>query len=202
MGALVDDVRALVAEVGAPVHLVGHDWGSAVGWALAAAHPEALRSFTAVSLGHPRALVRAMRRPAQARRSWYIAAFGVPRLPELVLSGARGVRALRASGMDEEALARFSTEIVADGALRPALNWYRGLLVREPGRGFGSPVGVPTSYLWSRQDTALGRQAAEATAAHVRGPYRFVEADGSHWLPDQQPDLVAEVVLDRVRSLH
>ncbi len=196
---LVGDVAALVEQTGGPVHLVGHDWGANVAWALAASHPELLHSLTAVSVGHPRALVRAMRSFDQARRSWYIGAFQVPRVPERVLAGGRGRAALRASGMDEQMLERYRHEIVESGALTPALNWYRGLLVRGSGGGFGAPVQVPTTYLWSNGDTALGRAAAEATAPYVHADYRFVEVPGTHWLPDQQPEVVADAVLDRVR---
>ena len=35
MKHLVSDIVALIETVGAgPVHLVGHDWGAAVGWSL------------------------------------------------------------------------------------------------------------------------------------------------------------------------
>ncbi len=198
---LVGDVVALIGRAGAPVHLVGHDWGANVAWALASAHPELLRSLTALSVGHPRALVTAMRTLDQARRSWYIAGFQVPWLPERILSGRRGAAALRSSGMDQRMLADYHRDIVADGALPGALNWYRGLCV--PGRpgGFGGPVSVPTSYLWGSADTALGRRAADLTARYVTGEYRFVEADGaSHWLPEQHPDLVADVVWRQVNQ--
>ena len=167
-------------------------------WAVAAAHPDRIATLTAVSVGHPRALVAAMKKPAQARKSWSIAGFQIPILPEKVLAHPRGAAALRASGMDAAMIERYREEMVRSGALRPAVNWYRALLGRRQGGGFGRAVSVPTSYLWSNQDTALGREAAEATGAFVTGDYRFREVAGSHWLPDQQPDVVAEVILDRI----
>jgi len=54
MSALVDDVLALVARIGSPVHLVGHDWGAAVAWRMATEHPGAVRSLTTVSCRTPR----------------------------------------------------------------------------------------------------------------------------------------------------
>jgi pimeloyl-ACP methyl ester carboxylesterase len=84
------------------------------------------------------------------------------------------------------------------GALTGALNWYRGLpLSLRPGVG---PVKVPTSSVWGRQDVALARAAVEPTADYVVGPYEVVELDASHWLPETQPDAVADAVLARVRS--
>src|SRR3982751_5903300 len=40
-------------------HVVGHDWGGIVGWALAAWHPERVRTLTAVSVPHPAAMAQA-----------------------------------------------------------------------------------------------------------------------------------------------
>jgi pimeloyl-ACP methyl ester carboxylesterase len=58
------------------------------------------------------------------------------------------------------------------------------------------PSPVPTLYLYGEGDVALGRAAAEGTAAHVTGPYRFeVLAGAGHWLPETMPDVVADRVL-------
>jgi pimeloyl-ACP methyl ester carboxylesterase len=58
---------------------------------------------------------------------------------------------------------------------------------------------VPTTYVWSDGDVAVGRTAAEACADQVRGDYRFVELPGvTHWVPEQAPADLARAVLDRV----
>ena len=89
---LVEDLAVVVEVVGGPVHLVGHDWGSLQGWAAVAARPELFLSFTSVSgpdLGHVGDGVRRNRsRPVKVLgvvwRSWYVAGFKVPLVPELV----------------------------------------------------------------------------------------------------------------------
>ncbi|MGN0065403.1 MAG: alpha/beta fold hydrolase [Nocardioides sp.] len=198
LSELVADVVTLIDLLGGSAHVVGHDWGGNVAWALASAHPDKVRTLTALSVPHPRALVRAMRTLPQARRSWYVGGFQVPWLPERGLAAPFGRRALRASGMDDAMVATYEREMVADGALTGAVNWYRGLLVGGSG-GFGRTVTVPTTYVWSDGDTALGPEAAAMCGQYVSGDYRFVTIHGaSHWLPDQRPDQVAEAVLDRV----
>jgi pimeloyl-ACP methyl ester carboxylesterase len=60
-------------------------------------------------------------------------------------------------------------------------------------------VDVPTTYVWSDGDVAIGRTAAEACAEFVTGDYRFVELAGiTHWIPEQAPEPLAEAILDRL----
>lgn len=199
----VGDVRALVEAVGGPVHVVGHDWGGAYAWSFAGAHPELTRTLTAISTPHPRAFQAALRTKEQARKSWYMGVFQVPLLPELVAGSApqRFDGLLRASGMTREDVERFRTEVVAYGALPGALGIYRAMpmMLTSSGSGMGRTVRVPTTYVWSTGDVALGRPAAEASAQYVDAPYEFVVLEGpSHWLPEHAPEQVADAILARV----
>jgi pimeloyl-ACP methyl ester carboxylesterase len=82
-------------------------------------------------------------------------------------------------------------------ALTGALNWYRAM--RPEDSTMLPAVSVPTTYVWSTADRAIGRFAAERCAQHVSGPYRYVELDGiSHWIPDEAPDALTDAVLDRL----
>ena len=98
---LVGDVVALIDEIGQPVHLVGHDWGSAVAWAVAAHHPESLRTLTAVSVPHPGAFAKSMVSSPQLLKSYYMLLFQLPVLPERMLSRKDGLgeKILQAAGM-------------------------------------------------------------------------------------------------------
>jgi pimeloyl-ACP methyl ester carboxylesterase len=199
---LVDDVVALIDEIGGgPVHLVGHDLGAAVSWALAARYPDKVRSLTAVSVGHPLAFLRAAFTSEQARRSYYMALFQIPLMPERTLSrpGSWGQRQLKGTGMPDASVEQFRREIVGDGALRGALNWYRSIPLVSP-KDLGR-VSVPTTLVWSDEDAALGRRMAELTVRYVTGPYELVELEGSHWLLEEQPDAVADAIIARVRSV-
>ena len=100
--------------------------------------------------------------------------------------------------MDRDEVRRFRDEVVTDGALSGALNWYRGLAFAGP-RLARRHVSVPTTLVWSDGDVELGRDGAERTEAHVGGPYTFVELPGvSHWIPDEAPEPLAEAVLSRI----
>jgi pimeloyl-ACP methyl ester carboxylesterase len=196
---LVEDVIALIDAAGADkVHLVGHDWGAFVAWALASARPERLHSLTAISVPHPAAMAWAMPR-GQALKSWYMAAFQLPVLPEVIVPTDRGLKLMGGAGLPVEQMRRYVAPLGRDG-LTAALNWYRAMPFSRDKR-FGHRITVPTLYVWSDGDVALGRAGAEATERYVRGPYRFEVLPGlSHWIPDEAPDRLAELVLEQVRA--
>ena len=194
---LAADVLALLDELGlASAHLVGHDWGGGVAWGLASAAPDRVRTLTAVSTPHP----RAMRTASQAVRSWYMGAFLVPAVPERVLlaSRARALRRmLRRSGLPARVADGYADRMAEPGALTAALNWYRALPHARTSIG---PVDVPTLYVWGTDDVALGPVAAAGTGRWVRGPYTFVPLAGTgHWIPETAPAALLGPLLDHLR---
>ncbi len=204
---LAADVLALIDASGAErVHLVGHDWGAAVSWAVAARHPQRVASLSALSVPHPGAFLHSMLTGRQGLSSWYMYWFQVPRLPERMLLGRNGterarlVRLLRYFGQSEALAARTATALVETGALTTALNWYRAMPLTDP-RSARTKVSVPTLFAWSDGDKAVRRQTAEACAAWVSGPYRFeVVPRVSHWMLDEAPDDVARLLLEHLSA--
>lgn len=172
--------------------IVGHDWGSMVGWFLAAHYPDRVRTLTAVSVPHPAAFASALGASAQQRRmSSYVSLFRDPAKAARVLleDDARRLRALYRP-LDEQAAEPHLAALADPAALTAALNWYQA---NRLGDGAHLPaVDVPVSYVWSTADAAVSRDAAERCVEHVAGPYRFVVLDGiSHWIPDQAPEALA-----------
>ena len=202
MPELVADVLALATEAGAVrFHLVGHDWGGAVAWALAGRHPDRVLTLTSVSTPHPRAFAAALLTGGQLLRSAYIAFFRIPRLPELALGarGARGLRLLLArGGLAPPWAERYARALAQPGALAAALNWYRAAIPFDVGV---SRVPVPTRYVWGSGDPALGRRAATTTGRWVAGPYRLDILEGAgHWLPEHRPEELATRILEQLAA--
>jgi pimeloyl-ACP methyl ester carboxylesterase len=197
---LVADVDALVDAVGAPVHLVGHDWGAMVAWSYAAAHPDRVHTLTAVSVPHPKAFLKSFVTSTQGLHSWYMFAFQLPGGAEWLARSGRMRPMLRRFGAKAEEIERFEDEVVADGALRGGLMWYRALPVTDP-RTTAGAVTVPTTLVWSTDDVALGRWGAEHAGEFVDAPYELVVLAGvSHWIPTPAPDALAEAILERVTA--
>jgi pimeloyl-ACP methyl ester carboxylesterase len=203
MKELVGDVLALLDTLGtARVHLVGHDWGGSVAWAFAERHPERLRSLTVLSTPHHRAFAWALRHADQARLSWYMAAFQLPAIPELVLRHGLAT-SLRRSGLPEQHVQRYAARFREPGAASGGLAWYRAIPLRRNGthESAAHRISTPTTYVWGRDDPALGRAAAERTGAHVAADYTFIALDAGHWLPETRPREVAAAILERRRTL-
>jgi pimeloyl-ACP methyl ester carboxylesterase len=196
---LAADVLALADAAGAErFHLAGHDWGAALAWYMAGRYPGRVTSLAALSVPHPQAFARALITGDQAARSWYMAAYQLPWLPERVL-GRRGGRAFRdilvRTGLDPASADRYAARARDQAALRGPLNWYRAVpfSMREP----TGPIRVPTMFAWGNRDRFVSRTAAELCGRYVTGPYRFTELDGaSHWLPEQAAGQVAALLAE------
>ena len=160
-------------------------------------------------------MLEALQHPDQLLKSWYMLAFQVPALPETVL------RATLATALQRSGLPAFECIGMPRGSgagvhrSSGGLAWYRAMGAAEARRaarrvrgilptGAGSTpevdphVTVPTTLVWGRRYTALGRRGTRSTAQWVSGPYRLVELDAGHWLPETRPREVVEAILDRV----
>jgi pimeloyl-ACP methyl ester carboxylesterase len=199
---LVGDVLRLIDISGAQrVHLVGHDWGAGVAWYFAQQAPDRLHTLTALSVPHPAAFLKAVATSRQALSSWYMLFFQLPWLPERILLNRRMVQGFIRSKPGPVALAEAEMGLMREpGAMTAALNWYRAMGLSNP-RKFAKKVTVPTMYLWSDDDIALKEKGARLCADYVVGEYRYEEFKGvSHWVVDERPDEVTDLLLDWFKS--
>jgi pimeloyl-ACP methyl ester carboxylesterase len=177
-------------------HVVGHDWGAAVAWALAALLPDRVDRLVALSVGHPAAFRAAGL--AQREKSWYMLLFQFEGIAERWLSDDDYAN-FRSWTRHPDADAVIS-ELSRPGALTASLNWYRANLppsvLVEPALEL-PPVSRPTMGLWSKDDMALIEENVTASAAHVTDEWRYERIDGAgHWIPLEAPDELTGLVLD------
>jgi pimeloyl-ACP methyl ester carboxylesterase len=192
--ALLDTLEVERARV------VGHDWGAAVAWALAAFVPQRVDRLVAMSVGHPNTWRG--RTVEDRERSWYMLLFQFEGVAEELLSRDdwRLFRELmRNDGDVEHAI----EDLSRPGALTAALNWYRANLspARElEGRPPVPAVSAPTMGIWSSGDHYLRERALLESGEHVGGPWRYERVEGaSHWLQLDAPDEVNRLLVDFLR---
>jgi pimeloyl-ACP methyl ester carboxylesterase len=199
---LTADALALMDVCGAKrFHLVGHDWGGQLAWLIAAANPDRVATLTMLSRPHPAAFARAMvEDPEQAKRSQHHKGF---REPEAVARLRQDNFGMLRTGLEHEGIAPGSLDahfrtLGEPGALEAAINWYRA---NDIASAATPPVSVPTLYIWGNADASVGRYAAQLTEQFVKGPYRFVEIEGGgHFIVDQFPDRIAQLLIEHLRS--
>jgi pimeloyl-ACP methyl ester carboxylesterase len=179
-------------------HLVGHDWGGAVAWFVGGKYGDRLRTLTVVSTPHPTPFSKSIAEGEQREKSAYMLMFRDSSAEDLFLANdAERLRGLYAgAGLhDEDAAAEYVRVFSDRSALTGGLNWYRA----NDFRAEIGPITVPTMYVWSTDDIALGREAAEATGPYCEGSYRFeVIEDVSHWLPEEAPDQLNALLLSHL----
>jgi pimeloyl-ACP methyl ester carboxylesterase len=202
---LMDDAMAIAAACGhgdRRFHLVGHDWGGSIAWALADRTPQRLASLTVLSRPHPNAFNRALAMPDgdQAHRSRHHKAFLEPDAADVVLADdAKWLRErLAAAGVPAASIEQHLGVLGNRDAMEAALAWYRARgAIRSP----LGPIRVPTLYIWGDADDTVGRTAAEGTADFVAAPYRFEVLPGvGHFAADQAPDRVNDLLLQHVAA--
>ena len=200
---LVQDVIGLADAIGAErFHIVGHDWGAAVAWAVAVAARDRVITANPVSVPHPDAFAAVLNDPTscQVAASAYFDLFVQPNSEDAFLANDHALLRGVYAGIDDEAVAEYVRVLGSKAALGAGLNWYRANIGNRTLQG--PPVGsveVPTMFTWSDGDTALCIDGAVLTEQYVSGPYRFEVLEGvTHWIPDLAPDAMSSLLVEHV----
>lgn len=216
MSVLVEDIRALGDHFSHQKRfvLVGHDWGGAVAWAFAIAHPGMLEKLVTVNAPHPGVFSRLLSAdPAQQQASQYMLLFRSPQaeaalsannyatLVNIVLSAG-----LKSGAFSEEDRAAYLKAWSQPGALTGGLNYYRANQVGPPAPGQAASantstgnfavdpnsltVKTPTLVIWGEKDTALLTRNLEGLDQFV--PRLAIKRipDGSHWVIHEKREQV------------
>ena len=194
MDRLADDLEAVLdaASPDQPVHLLGHDWGSIQLWGVLsdARFAGRVATFTSISgpsLDHAAVWLRDARHPAASLRqllaSTYIAAFQVPRLPEVLL---------RRAPVDRVAGGSFGR---SEADRTNAINLYRANVPGRLLRPRPPRLDLPVLVIVPRDDPYVRPALASAAAVPFVPDLTVEEVPGGHWVLVDDPSLVA----DRVR---
>jgi pimeloyl-ACP methyl ester carboxylesterase len=167
--------------------LVGHDWGSAIGWAVVAFYPDRIKSWTAMSVPHLKAFSDAVRfDKKQKKMSQYMSFFQWRGIPEwfLLKKDRLNLRKTWKKSSPEE-LQDYLDVIGNKPALKASLGYYRAnykLLKKGQNMEDYLEVKTPTLMIWGKNDIAIGPVGVEGTAQYMKGPYEYIELDAGHWL--------------------
>ncbi len=203
---LVADVLAIAAALGVDrFHVVGHDWGAAVAWGIAAIAPGRVRSLTSMSVPHPAPLAAQIADPksCQHQASAYFKLFAADASDVSFLSNDAGFLRATYGEATPDARAEYLRVLDSEPAINAALNWYRantstsGELAAPPVRA----ITVPTLLIWGDKDQFFCRDTIELTKDYVSAPYELeILAGVDHWVPELAATRVNELLLAHLRA--
>ena len=204
---LLRDIVGLIRGLGHEKAVIeGHEWGGALAWSFALAHPEMTERLVVLNAPHPWAFLRELRTIKQLRKSWYIAAFQIPWLPEYLLGRNHAElvasmlfrSAVQKKAFPPEVLDNYRDAMSKPGALRGSLEYYRHLIRRSIKGSMevedGTIIVAPTLLIWGEQDIALDRALTEGLQPWI--PDLRVERleDSGHWVQQEKPEQVNQLL--------
>mgnify|MGYP001567981897 FL=1 len=204
-GAAVDVIAILDHLKISRAHIVGHDFGAPVAWALAAQKPERFISLSALSVGHSRAFLAAG--PEQKRRSFYMAVHQLRGICEWLYS-RNDWELLRKHWDAHRQISETIKQLSRPGRLTAGLNWYRSnisfkRMLFPPAKGeFGEEiVRIPTLGVCSSREKYLVEAQMPGSSAFVEAPFTYERIEGaSHWLQQDAPERLAALLLSHWRA--
>lgn len=218
LDTLARDVSELIRGVSSAnrAHVVGHDWGGAVAYHVAAHHPEQVETLTVVNSPHPAVMARRIFRPAQLRRSWYMFWFQVPVLPDLAFKRKRGAlvgRIMRGalkdrSRMPHERAALYAENFAQPGVASAALAYYREAIrgslrasrLKRLLSGYPK-IPAPFRLVWGMEDVALGEELTVDLEPWFERPVVVDYLPGvGHFANVEVPERVAASILEHLRA--
>ena len=218
LDTIVGDVCQLIESLGVEkrARIVGHEWGGAVAWHLAARRPEFCARLTVMNCPHPvvmqQALLGKRLSLKQLKKSWYFFFFMVPFLPEWALTRDDAKLTRRAitsasisrEHFDEEALRPFRDAIQRPGAATAMVGWYREA-VRDGFRHAFSPkkyddIAMDTLLVWGMNDPALGYADLVPGTQKYVPKLKIEQIPGcGHFVQAERPELVNPALISFLR---
>lgn len=201
---LLGDIAALVDASGCRrLTIVAHDWGGALAWLFAIRRLRPVEQLVVMNFPHPKGFANAARHWRQRLRSWYMAFFQLPRLPELFMGGRDAARirgSFRGMAVDKSRFPDSVLDVYAQSALQPGtlsamINWYRAAARyrRQLWVGDGR-VQARTLIVWGEADSALGLETLDGTGDYVADLRIHRLPNVSHWVQQEAPEAVNAVL--------
>lgn len=200
---LVEDVLAVANQVGFDTfHLVGHDWGAAVGWKTVMDFPDRVDTWTVMSIPHSAVFQNAiLNHPAQQKRSAYMKRFQTPFIPEFLFHlNQKKV----ADGLRDRWTAEQITECMAIqreyGATRAAFNWYRASKINEKAeiKPFEKNILRPTLFIWGTEDPVVAPEIIPLQKPYIKAAYQELSLETGHSILQTKTDSVINAILNHI----
>lgn len=194
---LAADIASLIRALGEEKAIVvGHDWGAAVAWAVAAHYPQVVKKLAILNVPHPQEMSRAFLHfnLAQWLKSWYIFFFQLPYIPEKVVGTEKFFRKTLSemstkNAFTEEDIQRYVQAYSKPGTVKATIAYYRAAFRSVFGRQVPFPkIKAPVLMLWGVHDKALGKELTYRTAQYCENECTILYDESSgHFVQHDNP---------------
>ena len=179
-------------------HLVGHDWGSAVGWYIVSKYSDRIITWSALSVPHLDAFVYSMRNDkTQKKKSEYIKFFNKPIIPEIYFKifSYRNLRKIWRKSSESEITSYLET-FKQRRALKSALNWYRANFKND--KSVIGDIFIPTLMIYGINDMAIDVISVDNSEKFFKGRYRIEKLNSGHWLIQESFKEVSKSIIEHI----
>ncbi len=202
---LAKDIAELIKALGVESAIVvGHDWGAAVAWAVAAFHPGVVKKLAILNVPHPNEMKRAFEsfNLSQWKKSWYIFFFQLPFVPERLVGTEKFFRKMfevmpmNKKAFNEEDVMKYVEAYQQPEAIKSAIAYYRAAFRNL----FSSPqfpkIKATVLMLWGEHDIALGKELTYNTKEYCEKGFEILyDSTSGHFVQHDNPDWVNEKLL-------
>lgn len=203
MEHLAKDIAELIKALGEErAIVVGHDWGAAVAWAVAALHPEVVKKLAILNVPHPSEMKRALMgfNFSQWKKSWYIFFFQLPFIPEKIVGSERFFRQMfdsmrmNKNASMEEDIKKYVEAYRQPGMVKATIAYYRAAfreIFSSESKARFPKIKAPVLMLWGEHDKALGKEMTYNTKQYCEGSFEIIyDPTSGHFIQHDNPDLV------------
>jgi pimeloyl-ACP methyl ester carboxylesterase len=203
---LSEDLFAITDKIGFQnFHLVGHDWGAAVGWKSVMDKPDRILTWTALSIPHIGVFFDGVLNDTnQVKRSSYFNFFKTSYLPEFIFTyaGQRNLKKMMVK-LPQNQQNEYYSILAEPGALTATLNWYRAMDVPNfvANKTFEKEISRPTLFIWGANDGVIAQSLPAKQATYIKAPYKEIKLEAGHALIQEKEQEVIQEILTHWRGL-
>lgn len=202
---IAEDLRELARRLDlGRIYLAGHDNGGMVAYAFARLYPEETRGVMILDVPLPG--IEPWNRVKADPALWHFGFHQTPELPEQLIEGREFLYirsfldrlALNRAAISDADVAQYAASYTGTERLRAGLAFYRRAYPASEAANAAlrDPLGVP--IVLAGGDHSVGQlNPIIAEALRARGCANVIVAtikDSGHWVVDEQPDIVAELI--------
>ena len=169
---ILDDVSAVIDDLGGKVTLVGHDWGGAIAWRYAMTHPEKLERLVILNLTHPNGYAAVIANPTedQKKNTAYARSFASSK-PS---GGPVPAGIMRMASRFGDEVSEHYREALGRSSYDGMVNYYRANYGQATSGADAPNIDMPVLQIHGLKDSAVDKDGLKGTWDWIDSDYTLL----------------------------